>query len=402
MTKKTLSPSKKLVLDNGYLTHITIKWKDVTKNEKAIVTVMGMLYEGSISIPITLQLLGHKGEVLKEKTETTKLESGCSAIQRFEVKSVMGNLKEEDISEITAKIELNGQTLDIPVHNKRLRMVTTCLERLHEAERQNDAKKHPSEKDSYFNWVSNNCAPSKIQNAEAVQDQFNFGSGAYNADPEVFEFEVNIDMAKQIGDSMKDIGVKKKGDLGAMHKAYNKALRQKGKPVDFVWLKGGKDKSIPFGKDAFENIKHKAWPFGRTSAILKKGKITVCDDGRYFVEGVLEFESDYYSWIPDAQGNFIMKAIKNEGITTLGLNYNKPGIGNWQHDNPISERALGDREPTIKPFKSGKGKPKDTVFWHKASEAYKKGDPSDDYYGEMPVNYTKDYHFYVFGIYKGE
>jgi len=251
--------------------------------------------------------------------------------------------------------------------------------------------------------VSNNNTPSKIQNAEAVQDQFNFGSGAYGADPEIFEFEVNIDIGEQIGDSMKDVGVKKKGDIGAMHKAYSDALKQRGKPIDFVWLKKGKDKSIPFGKNPFENIKNKAWPFGKTSAILKKGKITVCDDGKYFVEGVLEFESDYYSWVPDAQGNFIMKAIKNEGLRALGRNINSPGQGNWKHASPASEDFLGDTEPSMREHEWFAKKSKDSVQWHKTSEAYKTdSDPSKDAYGQMPVNYTKDYHFYVFGIYKGE
>jgi len=382
MTKKTLSPSKKLVLDNGYLTHITIKWKDVTKNEKAIVTVMGMLYEGSISIPITLQLLGHKGEVLKEKTETTKLESGCSAIQRFEVKSVMGNLKEEDIAEITAKIELNGQTLDIPIHNKRLRIATTCIERLHEAERQNDAKKHPSEKDSYFNWVSNNYTPSKRQTQDGVQDKFNYSDddSPYVADPEVFEMEEAIDIGKQINDSMCDVGVKptdlKKGVIGGMHQVYNDALKQKGTPMSFKWIdKGEKDgiRRHAFNSSWIDQKMSKAMPFGAVSAKITKGKITVCDDGRYFVEGVLVYDSDLFSWNMDASEEDTTKRIIHDAAIWVGgqdINYDK---------NHKNRRR-----------------------WHESSEAYKKGkDPmTDTTYGQMPVNYAKDYHFYIFGIKK--
>jgi len=403
MAKRKLSPNRKIYLDKGYLTHLTIKWKDVTKNEQARATVMGM-YEGKIDIPFTLILIGHKQEILKEVTQTSELE-GCSAISKFKIKSLLGNLKEEDVAEITVKIEMNDQRLDVPSDDDWLRIGTMCLERFNEACKQNNVEKHPSEKQSYFKWVSNNNTPSKIQNAEAVQDQFNFGSGAYNADTEAFEFIVNMDIGKQIGDSMKDVGVKKKGDLGAMHKAYNDALKQKSKPRDFVWMNSDetKNKSIPFGKNPFENIKNKAWPFGKTSAILKKGKITVCDDGRYFVEGVLKFESDYYSWIPDAQGNFIMKAIKNEGLSTLGRNINSPGQGNWKHASPASEDFLGDTEPTIGEHEWFAKKSKESVQWHKASEAYKAGiDPRKEAYGQMPVNYTKDYHFYVFGIYKGK
>jgi hypothetical protein len=405
MAKRKLSQNRKIYLDKGYLTHLTIKWKDVTKNEQARATVMGM-YEGKLDIPFTLMLIGHKQEILKEVTQNGILEKGgASAICKFQIKSILGKFKEEDVAEITVKIEMNDQRLDVPSDDGWLRIGTTCLERFHEACNQNDATKHPSEKDTYFKWVSNNNTPSKIQNAEAVQDQFNFGSGAYGADPEVFEFIVNMDIGKQIGDSMRDVGVKKKGDIGAMHKAYNDALRQRGKPIDFVWLKEGEDKAIPFGKNAFKNIKNKAWPFGRTSATLKKdtGKITVCDDGRYFVEGVLEFESDYYSWVADAQGNFIEKAIKNEGFRTLGRNINSPGQGNWKHASPASEDFLGDTEPSMGEHEWFGKKSKGSVQWNKASEAYNKGNPAiDDSYGQMPINYTKDYHFYVFGIYKGE
>jgi len=330
---------------------------------------MGMLYEGSISIPITLQLLGHKGEVLKEKTETTKLESGCSAIQRFEVKSVMGNLKEEDISEITAKIELNGQTLDIPVHNKRLRMVTTCLERLHEAERQNDAKKHPSEKDSYYKWVSNNYTPSKVQTKDGVQDKFNYSEddSPYVADPEEFEMEEAIDIGKQINDSM--IGG------GGMSKVYAEALKQKGEPMSFKWLdekEEDKTRRHAFNSQWTDQLFSKAMPFGSVSAKITKGKITVCDDGRYFVEGVLVYDSDLFSWKMDAKEKDIEGKIHDAAIWVGGQGMNNDTDG------------------------------RNRTMWHKASEAYKKGkDPmTDTTYGQMPVNYAKDYHFYIFGIKK--
>ncbi len=402
MSKPMLSQNRKIYLDKGYLMHLTIKWKDVTKNEQARATVMGV-YEGKLEIPFTLLFIGHNGEVLKEVTQQGTLEKkSCSAISRFNIKSLLGNLKEEDIDKITVKIEMNDQRLDVPCENDWLRIGTTCLERFHEAIKQNDAKKHPSEKDSYFKWVRNKYTPSKIQLAEAVQDQFNFGSGAYNCDPEAFEFEVNMDIRKQIHDSLLDVGAKE-GDMGAMHKAYLKALKQRGKPVEFRWLKKDKDKPIGFGGDTFENIKTKAWPFGRTSAILTHGKITVCEDGKYFVEGVLEFEDDDYSWDLDGFG-----MIHNAGISTLGSNVNSPGLGNWQHMSKLSEEYLGKTEPSMKPnppvevvptspWSSGvKHEPsrKDAVAWNKASEAYKNNG------NKMPIKYTKNYHFYIFGVNK--
>jgi len=53
MAKRKLSQNRKIYLDKGYLTHLTIKWKDVTKNEQARATVMGM-YEGKLEIYLLL------------------------------------------------------------------------------------------------------------------------------------------------------------------------------------------------------------------------------------------------------------------------------------------------------------------------------------------------------------
>jgi len=373
MTKKLHLPNSKIVLDNGYLTHLTIKWKDITKNEKAIITVMGMVYEGEIAIPVTLQLLGHNEEVLKEKTESVILKgNGCSAIQRFDVKSVMGNLKEEEVSEITAKIELNAQTLQIPFHKNRLRIATTCKERWHEATTQNAAKKHPNEKDSYFNWVSNGYTLSKVQTQDGVQNKFNYSKddSPYVADPEVFKMEEAIDIGKQINDSM--IGG------GGMNKVYVDALKQKGKPMSFEWLDKREDDDIrrhAFNTSWIDQKTSKAMPFGAVSAKITKGKITVCDDGKYFIEGVLVYESDLFSWKMDASEKIstgIEKDIHNAAIWVGGQNIN--------YDKNHKNRTR----------------------WNNPSEAWKKGqDPiKDETYGQMPVNYGKDYHFYIFGIKK--
>ena len=97
MSKPILSENRKIYLDNGYLTHLTIKWKDVTKNEQARATVM-CVNEKEIEIPFTLLFIGHNGEVLKEVTQTSVVEPrGVSAISRFNFKSLLGNLKEEDV-----------------------------------------------------------------------------------------------------------------------------------------------------------------------------------------------------------------------------------------------------------------------------------------------------------------
>ena len=65
MAKRKLSKNRKIYLDKGYIQHLTIKWKDVTKNEQARATVIG-LYDGKLDIPFTLILIGHKQEILKE------------------------------------------------------------------------------------------------------------------------------------------------------------------------------------------------------------------------------------------------------------------------------------------------------------------------------------------------
>jgi len=122
-----MSPNKKIYLNNGYLMNLTIKWKDVTKNAQARATVQGM-HEGKLDVPFTLMLIGHKQEVLKEVTQSSELD-GSSAISRFKIKSLLGDLKEEDISGITVKIEMNDQRLDVPNSDGWLRIGTTCLER---------------------------------------------------------------------------------------------------------------------------------------------------------------------------------------------------------------------------------------------------------------------------------
>jgi hypothetical protein len=336
-----------------------------------------------MKIPFTLILIGHNQEILKEVTQTNKLEeSGMSAICRFDFKSILGDLKEEDVKYVTVKIEMNNQKLEVGNSIFWLRIATTCLERQLEAVKQNNAKKHPKESSTYFTWVSNNNKPSKIQTAEAAQDQFNFGSGAYVCDPEVFEFEENIDIGQQLSDSINN-------PKGYMHKIFQKALKQKGKPMEFKWLKKDKDKSIRFGGDPFENIKTKAWPFGRTSAILKKGKITVCDDGRYFVEGILEFRDDNYSWKEDATSDGsikgdILKDIHNEGIHILGQNYNGKDLGDWG----------GTVTPSIEDNINKLPRNKNSVEWNKASKHYINSKDK----GTMPVKYSKKYHFYTFGI----
>jgi len=379
MAKPILSENRKIYLKDGYLTHLTIKWKDVTKNEKAIVTVLGTL-KTKKTIPFTLMFMGHNKEVLKEVTQTGVMEAnGVSAICRFEIKSLLGSLKEEDVDKITVKIEMDNQLLEVASENNWLRIATTCLERFHEACKQNDAEKHPSEKDTYFKWVRNKYTPSKVQLAEAVQDQFNFGSGAYNCDPEAFEFEVNIDIGKQIHDSIKNPN-------GGMHPYYLRAKGIPGVPISFIWYsyKNGDIKRdvdnnpIPknhsFGGDYLELLKTKAWPFGRVSAVIKDGHITVCDDGKYFVEGRLVFNDDMYSWKPDGS------ELQNVAIKVAGQNHNAPSLGNWGGAVTPSIEDIGNNPPT-----------KNDVTWGKASSAYK------DYDYEMPIKYTKDFYFYIHG-----
>jgi hypothetical protein len=276
---------------------------------------------------------------------------------------------------------MNDQRLDVISDDGWLRIATTCLERFNEACNQNDAKKHPSEKDSYFKWVANEHTPSKRQTQDGVQDKFNYSEdpSPYVADPQIFEMEEAIDIGKQINDSMNDVGFtkdeKKAGMMGGMHKVYNEALKQKGNPMSFKWIdKGEKDdiRRHAFNSSWIDQKMSKAMPFGAVSAKITKGKITVCDDGSYFVEGVLVYDSDLYSWNMDSPKKSIEGNIHNAAIWVGGQNIN-------YGENHKNRRR-----------------------WHESSEAYKKGkDPmKDTTYGQMQVHYSKDYHFYIFGIKK--
>ena len=368
MSKPILSQNRKIYLDKGYLMHLTIKWKDVTKNEQARATVMGV-YEGKLEIPFTLLFIGHNGEVLKEVTQQGTLEEkSCSAISRFNIKSLLGSLKEEDVDKITVKIEMNDQRLDVPCENDWLRIGTTCLERFHEAIKQNDAKKHPNEKDTYFKWLANNYILSKRQTQDAVQDKFNYSEddSPYVADPEVFEMEKANDIGQQIHDSIKN--------KGGMYQVYLDAIKQKGKPMSFKWLNTkGEVKKHAFNSSWIDQKMSKAMPFGAVSAKITKGKITVCEDGSYFVEGILVYESDWYSWKMDAkEKEGIAKTIHDAAIWVGGQNIN--------YDENHKHRTR----------------------WNKPAEVWKKGkDPiKDEAYGQMPVKYGKDYYFYILGTTK--
>jgi len=394
-----------------YLLHLTIKWKDLLKKETAVVNIMGLVNKPT-QIPLTLLILGKDDKVLASKTEYAKF-TGASAEYEFNVKSVMSGIEEKDVYFISAQIEMYDQKIIIIVDNNKLILPTYCLELFIAQSYPEDVEIFPSDKKTCGKWGELTQTPTQPQNAEGVQDQFNFAKlelKPYLADPKIFKMEKSIDIGKQILTSLTYVGKSNDGTeyLGGVREAYNKALDTRGVLVDFEWidtnpdsLKFIKNKSIPFNSNAWKAIKTKAWPFGRVSAKLVNGKIMACKNGWYYVEGKLVFEDDYYSWIPDVaekKNETIKEAIDrkvhNEAIKTLGENYNKTGQGNWKHGSLMSqsEIALGNTEPSM-----GNSWERNIGYteWNKASKAYDHIDPKK--HGQMPITYVREFYFYTYG-----
>jgi len=246
----------------------------------------------------------------------------------------------------------------------------------------------------------------KVQTAKAVQDQFNFGSGAYNADLKLWKMEQNIDIWEQIETNISNLGK-------YLNNIYNDNRNQQnfGKSIPFKWsqmkanIKNNRMEAIEtemaFGGNPHQNIKTLAWPFGRTTAKCV-GSIILDYDNAYFIRGELEFKSDAYSWKADGA-----TLTHNAGIFLFStcLNYYEPkkgyGYGTWyiapdvkygleikagisypalhpnstQFDNTyVTEDKYYDYEPIIR--------------WGTPSSAYKNG--------EMPVNYSRKFYFYLY------
>lgn len=248
-------------------------------------------------------------------------------------------------------------------------------------------------------WGTPSGPTAAFQQAEAVQDQFNFGKGSYVVDPQIWEMEKQIDIGEQINNSI-DAG-------GGMRPFFDQASKKIGVAVSFMWKnKIGNRKAHSFNSDPFDAIKTKAWPFGRVGGQIYNGEITVCENGYYFVKGQLVLVDDNYSWIADGDGFF-----HNRGINTLGNNWNESGLGNWRHVNAASAAFVGGIEPSlaaptvssVHPYPPGEAAETaleasaplparifgDEVCWHQASSSYASG--------EMPIDYARDFHFTSFG-----
>ena len=398
-----------------YLLHLTIKWKDLLKKETAVVNIMGLVNKPT-QIPLTLLILGKDDKVLASKTEYAKF-TGASAEYEFNVKSVMSGIEEKDVYFISAQIEMYDQKIIIIVDNNKLILPTYCLELFIAQSYPEDVEIFPSHKKTSGKWGELTQTPTQPQNAEAIQDQFNFAKEKgkpFIVDPLKFGLEKGIDIGKQIVTSLHTKGksTDEKTWVGAVREAYDKAINTRGKLVGFKWLDTnpdntdtyGKEKSLPFNSDQFALIKTKAWPFGRISAKVIDAKIMACKNEWYYVEGKLVFDEDYYSWVADGKG-----FIHNQGISTLGRNANSPGQGNWQHMSKLSEEFLGETEPSMKqnppvdvvqttPWSSGvRHEPsrEDAVRWNKASSAYDHKIPQK--HGQMPMKYAREFYFYTYG-----
>ena len=223
------------------------------------------------------------------------------------------------------------------------------------------------------NWGASSASFSPNQDFEAVQDQFNFGSGPYNADPQVWQMDESVDIGTQIQTSVNN-------PQGAMNNVYQQGKANIGKPMPFTWNRKS------FNSDPSAALNTAAWPFGRVSGNVA-GTMTVNKDGTYLVQATLQMNSDDYSWNPDGSG-----IRHNLGISILGNNFNSPGIGNLQHASVTSQQRLNF--PYINNFNLAdtmKGGPAGSVRWSAPSAAYQQTT------GEMPVNYPRVYNFSATG-----
>jgi hypothetical protein len=383
-----------------YLQHLTIKWKDLLKKETAIVHVMGIVNKPT-QVPLTLLILGEHGKVLASKTEYAKF-TGASASYEFNVKSVMSGIDEKDVYFISAKIEMYDQEIHIIVDKNKLILPTYCLELFIAQSYPEDVEIFPNDKKTCGKWGGLTQTPTQPQNAEAIQDQLNFGTEKgkpFIVDPPKFGLEEGIDIGKQSLSSLNFIGKSKEGIkyVGGVREAYNKALNTRGVLIDFEWKQTnpdadnfGKVKPIGFNSNQEALIKTKAWPFGRISAKLVAGKIMACKNGWYYIEGKLVFEKDYYSWVPDGKG-----FKHNQAISLLGRNHNAPSQGNWEHGSLVSQYVLGDTEPSMGDVTFDLDLEDNEVFWNKASNAYDNTDK--DKHGQMPMQYAREFYFYTYG-----
>ncbi len=244
-------------------------------------------------------------------------------------------------------------------------------------------------------------AIANVQTAKAVQDQFNFGSGAYNADLKLWEMEQNIDVWQQL---QTNINTKDKW----LNKIYNDNVNKKNfdKEIPFEWYKQDeKDKTnyfpnpMGFGQTTHKNFQTLSWPFGRVGAICK-GKMWISSDNSYFISGSLSFVSDKYSWKEDGDNKDHNRAIK-----ILGGCYNwfdeYNGKGEWELTVTANSLILGyqykkgDVIMTKPPlhinstqFGSYKMAGAGSTYWKTPSSNYKDG--------EMPVNYSRKFYFYLY------
>ena len=256
---------------------------------------------------------------------------------------------------------------------------------------------------------------SKEQNPEGVQDQFNFGTGAYVADLEIWKMEENIDIGEQIHQSVNTektfltdtflrykLGGVIDNRQGSMNKVYETACSQVGEPIDFKW------KNRAFGGNPFTNLMTEAWPFGRTSADVT-GEMTCDENGNYSVDGTMKFNNDKYSWKEDGTGwnADFAKDIRslNTDCAVLGSIRDVVAAGFDYHNTGIDLLSRGENSPgdgnmyTRIPYTSGtqwsffEDDSVGSVSWKEPSSDY--NNSTDN--GEMPVHYVKDYNFHTEG-----
>lgn len=198
-------------------------------------------------------------------------------------------------------------------------------------------------------WGPSFLTFSPNQTGLGVQNQFNFGSGPYFADPEAFNIEKTLFISQRIQTS----ALNPQGYIGGILSNLTS-----GSGASFSWKQS-------FGENYPYLMLTGSWPFGRISTVTE-GKIFKDSNGTYEVYGHLRIINDSYSWKQD--GNSAIQRM----LIGLGGGLLKQNEGSFLYPSGI-----------VRP-------------WSQPSSAYN----NSNFNGEMPVIYGRVYDFRTVGRWK--
>lgn len=171
-----------------------------------------------------------------------------------------------------------------------------------------------------WGWLAPERNFSQNQTFSGVQNQFQYGSGTFYADPMQFDFQKVVDIPQQI-----QISALNNGYFGGLLSSMDVGTKS-----SFQFLK----KSI--GGNYLESIQTSQWPFGRVGTNTY-GSITKNADYTYFATGVISFIDDRYSWQADYKNSFLSNsAIKLGGFIFGGTSSSSYQNNFDQGQMPIS------------------------------------------------------------------